>query len=176
MRRRVMKSIVTTVATITIAACAASDITDTGTSSAIRADLAGVGSSLVECPSSESATSSALITPLGGTITAGGATLVVPAGAVLEAANITVTVPASKYVEIEVSVEGVDHFVFEQPVAMTISYARCSRNNISFVPLTAWYIDSDTHQLLAPMVSIDNKLTRSVTFTTGHLSGYALAN
>ena len=34
----------------------------------------------------------------------------------------------------------------------------------------------DTKELLELMPSIDNKLTRTVTFTTGHLSGYALAN
>ena len=46
----------------------------------------------------------------------------------------------------------------------------------TLLPLTAWHIDPVTHELLEPMVSIDNKLLHTVTFTTIHLSGYALAN
>ena len=127
-------------------------------------------------PSNTTITASGLVTPLGGVVSAGGTTITVPAGALLEATTISVTVPASNYMEIDVSVSGVDHFTFELPVAVVIDYSRCSRANIDRGPLTAWYIDSGTHEMLEAMPSIDNKLTRTVTFTTGHLSGYALAN
>jgi hypothetical protein len=39
-----------------------------------------------------------------------------------------------------------------------------------------WYIDSDTKAMLEPMGGVDNKLLKTITFTTGHLSGYAVAN
>jgi len=175
MRRRFLTSIVTTAATIIVAACAVSDITSVKPSSTDRSEV-GIGATLLECPSNASATTSGLLTPLGGVLSVGGATVVVPEGALLEPVNVTVTVPASQYVEVEVSVSGVDHYTFELPVAITISYDRCSRSNIDHAPLSAWYIDSDSKALLAPMGGIDNKLLRTVTFTTGHLSGYALAN
>jgi hypothetical protein len=41
--------------------------------------------------------------------------------------------------------------------------------------LSVWNIDLDSNQLLQQMVSVDNKLTHQITFTTIHLSGYALA-
>jgi hypothetical protein len=94
----------------------------------------------------------------------------------LSAATVTVTVPSSNYVEIDVTVDGAEHFVFAQPVVITMSYARCSRNNIDLTPLTAWHFDQQTGELLEAMPSVDNKLLRTVTFTTGHLSGYILAN
>jgi hypothetical protein len=39
-----------------------------------------------------------------------------------------------------------------------------------------WYIDPATGTLLENMLGVDNKLTRTITFSTGHLSGYAVAN
>ena len=86
------------------------------------------------------------------------------------------TVPASRYLEVDISVAGHEHFIFELPVVVTMSYARCNRSNIDFRPLSAWYIDSATKEPLEQMPSIDNKLLKTLTFTTGHLSGYAVAN
>ena len=88
----------------------------------------------------------------------------------------TVTVPASKYMEVEISVAGSEHFTFELPVVVTLSYDRCTRSAADLLPMTAWYIDSETKDLLAPMGGMDDKVARTVTFTTGHLSGYAIAN
>ncbi|HMC57239.1 MAG TPA: hypothetical protein VKH19_18815 [Gemmatimonadaceae bacterium] len=105
-----------------------------------------------------------------------GTTVAIPAGALLGPTAVTVTVPASPYMEIDVSVAGVDHFLFEQPITMTVGYSRCTSLWTRLLPLTAWYINSETNALIEPMVSVDNKLTRTVTFTTIHLSGYALAN
>lgn len=173
-----IRSIVTAIAAGTFAACAASEITGVPANrgNARTADLAGAGATLVECPSTSTTSATGIVTPLGGVVSAGGTSVIVPEGAVLEATTITVSVPASKYMEVDVSVAGLDHFTFQVPVTIVLGYSRCTRSDIDKSTLTAWYIDSNTKALLAPMGGIDDKLSRTVTFTTGHLSGYALAN
>jgi hypothetical protein len=141
-------------------------------------NLLGVFSSaprLVECPTDESISTEGSIGPLGGLLSIGGTSVVIPKGALLAPTNVTLTIPASKYVEIEIRAGDQEHFVFELPIAVTIDYSRCNRSDVLFKPLSAWYIDSQTKAPLENMLGIDNKLTRSVTFTTPHLSGYAIA-
>jgi hypothetical protein len=159
------------------AACADQGITDPSPSQQ-KAALFGFnpGSNLVECPSNTTVSETALVTPLGGTVSVGGMSIAIPAGALLSDAVVTVTAPASRYLEVDISVSGSEHFLFELPVIVTLSYARCSRSNLGWSMLKAWYIDSETKEMLEPMPSLDNKLLRTVTFTTGHLSGYAIAN
>ena len=128
---------------------------------------------LIECPSSETVTTSSLITTLGGLLSVGGVSISIPAGALLTDALVTVTVPASELVEVEISVAGHEHFVFELPTVVTVSYQRCGRGFL--LPLSAWHIDTETKALLERMPSIDNKLLRTVTFTTEHLSSFALS-
>lgn len=140
------------------------------------AAAASASATLIECPSSTTQTGGGLLGPLGGTLQVGPATVVIPAGALLGETPISITVPASKYLEIDVSVPGTEHFIFQQPIAVTVDYGRCSRADIGLKLLQVWYIDSATKQPLEAMPTVDNKLTHSVTFTTGHLSGYALAN
>lgn len=175
-----VRSIVGAVILGVIAACAESAITgvpDTNVSAfSAKSGAETVGTSLVECPIGETTSRTAVITPLGGSVSAGGTTVVIPAGAVLLPTTITVTVPASRYLEVDISAAGVEHFVFELPVVVTLSYARCNRANIDKAPLSVWYIDSNSKDLLELMGGFDNKLTREVTFLTGHLSGYAIAN
>jgi hypothetical protein len=176
MKPRSFKAVLATVVAATLAACAASEIAGVKAADSSQQSLFGFGTSLVECPTNTASTATGLITSLGGVVSAGGTSIIVPAGAVLDPTTVTVTVPASNYMEVDISVAGVDHYLFQLPVTVTVSYARCSRANIDRSFLSAWYIDTDTHALLEQMPSSDNKLTRTVTFTTGHLSGYALAN
>jgi len=176
-----LKSIVLAAALGSFAACSASDVTGPRNieSKAQRDSAALFGifnPRLVTCPGGESATSTSELGPLGGVLSAGGVSVSVPAGALLEPVTMTLSVPASQYVEVDVSVEGVDHFLFETPVTVTMSYARCTRWDVLLFPNAVFHIDSDSKQLLERMPTFDNKLTRTVTFTTGHLSGYALAN
>ncbi len=126
------------------------------------------------CPSQDSSATSATIGPLGGVLSAGGVTVSIPVGALLDTVTLALTVPASNNVEIDVSRVGADSFVFEQPIVVTVSYARC--NAFYLDPIVAWHFDPVTRVLLEPMPSVDNKLLKTVTFTTGHLSGYILAN
>jgi hypothetical protein len=133
------------------------------------------GTRLVSCPSQELRVASQTIGPLGGDLSAGGMTLSIPPGAVPLPTLFTVTVPPSKYVEVEITALGVEHFVFDAPVRITLDYGRCTRSDIDQAPLTVWYIDGITDTPLRPMGGEDDKGARTVTFTTGHLSSYAIA-
>src|SRR4051812_30752055 len=131
---------------------------------------------LVACPTNGTVQAQSTIGLLGGLLSVGGTTVAIPAGALLTPTDIVLTIPASQYMEIDISVPGVEHFLFEKAILVTMDYSRCQRNNIDRGPLQVWHIDTNTKALLEPMTTIDNKLTRTVLFTTGHLSGYALAN
>jgi hypothetical protein len=153
----------------------------TGPQPAARSSLLGLfdDPSLINCPAVESQSVTAAIGPLGGVLAVGNTSIVIPANAVPLLTTFTLTVPSSKYVEIEVTANGEDHFQFLptlQPVVVTLDYGRCTRSNIDRGLLTVWNIDPATKALLAPMPSLDNKLTRTVTFTTTHFSGYAVAD
>jgi hypothetical protein len=163
------------VVALTGAACHSDQVTNPAPATAAARALA-TGANLIECPSSVTTTTSAVVTPLGGLVSLGGTSISVPAGAVLVPTLIEVTLPASRYMEVDISVPGVEHFVFELPVTITVEYSRCTRSDIALSPLTAWYIDSETKALLEAMGGVDDKVARTVTFTTPHLSGYALAN
>jgi hypothetical protein len=163
-------------AALAFIACAAPELVATRQGSANGLGLFSNSPSLVECPTSDSSSVTAVVGPLGGLVSAGGASISIPAGALLSPVAVTVTVPPSRYVEIDVSVAGTEHFFFESPVSVTVPYGRCSRGDLDLAPLTVWYIDGASKALLAPMPSVDDKIARTVTFTTGHLSGYAVAN
>jgi len=136
----------------------------------------GLGSTgLVQCPTDLSFSAQDLVTSLGGLVSAAGSSISLPAGAVALPTLITLTVPASKYVEIDVKANNLASFLFDQPVSITIDYSRCSRSNIDREPLEVWHIDPLTKQLIEQMESVDDKENRSITFTTGHLSAYAIA-
>jgi hypothetical protein len=133
--------------------------------------------SLVQCPSDGSLTGSALLGVLGGELSVGGMRLVIPPDALplFGLSLVTLTVPPSKYVEIEVQVNGLPHFQFAQPVTVVLDYSRCTRSDIDRAPLSVWNIDPLTKALLEDMGGVDDKSARTVTFTTDHFSGYAIA-
>jgi hypothetical protein len=137
--------------------------------------LASSGPSLLICPSNDTESGSGLVSGLGGTVSLGGHSVQVPLGGLLSTTEIQITEPASQYVEVGLGANGLEHFQFELPVRVTISYARCSRSNLDLRPLEVWYIDPTTHELIEPMGGIDDKLNRTVTFWTDHFSGYAIA-
>lgn len=175
-RTAAIRTTLAAIGALTFFACAAPDLVAPRRGSANGLGLLSNTPSLVECPTSDSSSTTAVVGPLGGLVSAGGASISIPAGALLEPVAVTVSVPRSQYVEIDVSVAGTEHFVFESPVSVTVPYGRCNRGDLNLVPLTVWYIDGSTKALLAPMPSVDDKVSRTVTFTTGHLSGYAVAN
>ena len=131
---------------------------------------------LLECPTDETKSETAVIDALGGTIGIDGTSVRFPAGALLGPTTVTLTIPASRYVEIDIHTDGQTEFLnlLQRPI-VTISYSRCNGSEVLFKLLSAWYIDSDTKELLERQLGFDNKLTRSVTFRARHFSGYAIA-
>lgn len=143
-----------------------------------RSSLLGPSSSpsLITCPAGDSASTMGIIGPLGGVLSVGNTSVVIPANAVLDPTAFILTVPSSKYVEIEVTANGGQHYLFAQPVTVRIDYGRCGRSDIDLRPLSAWNIDPVTKALLEQQPSVDDKVARTVTFTTIHFSGYAVAD
>ena len=124
----------------------------------------------------ETTSSSGLVGLLGGTVQLGETGISIPSGALAAPTLIQVTVPSSRYMEIDVSAVGFTSFLFQQPVTITIDYSRCNRSDIDAQALHVWHIDPVTKALLEDMGGTDDKVAHLITFTTGHLSGYAVAN
>jgi len=135
----------------------------------------GVSATLLQCPASAGGSATSVVGALGGTLSVGGTSVVIPANAVFSPTSFTLSVPASPYVEIEVTAGGSDHFVFSQPVLVTIDYSRCGGGLLS-TPHQAWNIDPVTKALLEKMAGVDIQVAHTVVFTTVHFSGYALAD
>ncbi len=132
------------------------------------------GATLLECPISETVSASAVIGPTGGSVSVAGHRLNVPLGAVKGLRTFTLTVPASNYLDVEIRADGHEHFQFDRPVAVTLDYSRCTRNNIEKGDLRIFYIDPVTKTILQDMGGVDDKGARTVTTGTDHLSGYAI--
>lgn len=130
---------------------------------------------LLTCPTNTTSTASGPVGVFGGTVSVGGTAIVIPPGAVLETHTFNVTVPASRLMEVQITAEGHGHFQFLVPVQVTIDYSRCNSNQ-ALGSLSAYYIDDITKALLELMPGSDDKATRRYTFSTDHLSGYAIAN
>ena len=136
---------------------------------------ASASSGLVECPTNQTLRASRVIGPLGGIVSVAGTSIDIPAGALSLPRLITLTAPAGKYVEVDVRADQLLSLVFDAPVTVTIDYSRCTRSDIDQAPLRAWYIDHVTKRFLEDMGGTDDKARRTVTFTTPHLSAYAVA-
>lgn len=134
------------------------------------------GPGLIACPSSETQSVSGIIGPLGGVLETGHTRVNFPVGALSSLQPVTLTVPASNYAEIDVTVNGLLHYVFSQPVSVTIDYSRCASAQLDSTPLSVWYIDSQSKAMLENMGGVDDKAAHTITFSTGHFSGYAVAD
>jgi len=131
---------------------------------------------IIECPTNQTSTTSGLVGVLGGIVQLGATGITIPNGALTAPTSIQVTVPASRFMEIDVSAVGFTSFLFQQPVTITIDYSRCNRNDLDPQTLQVWHIDPLTHQMLENMGGVVDTVSQQITFTTGHLSGYAVAN
>ena len=157
------------------AGCTADSSAPTTPAANATASENGVTATLLQCPASAGGSATSVIGALGGTLSVGGTSVVIPANAVLAPTSFTLSVPASPYVEIEVTASGSNHFVFSQPVLVTIDYGRCGGGLLS-TPHQAWNIDPATKALLEQMPGVDIQVAHTVVFTTVHFSGYALAD
>jgi len=130
---------------------------------------------LLSCPSSQTQATSLAIGTAGGTVALGGTSVNIPLGALTGTTTVELTIPAGQYMEVDLTVNGGQHIDFLQPVVVTIDYSRCSRSDTFLRALSVWNIDPATKALIENMGGVDNKLTQSITFTTPHFSGFAVA-
>ena len=129
---------------------------------------------LASCPTSVSQTTSAVVGPLGGTLSLAGTVVGIPSGALSAPTLITLTIPASPYMEIDVRANDLLSFVFNKPIGVRVDYSRCTSPEFQN-RLSVWHIDTQSKALLENMGGADHKGARYIDFTTGHLSNYAIA-
>ena len=132
-------------------------------------------SRLVVCPTTETRTTQALIGPLGGILSLGNTTIGIPNGALTVPTLITLTIPASQYMEIDVRANDLTSFIFRRDIGIRIDYSRCTDPALDTERLSVWQIDPQTKELLEFMGGTDDKSRNTISFSTGHLSGYAIA-
>ena len=130
---------------------------------------------LIECPTEETSTNSGLIGVLGGSIAAAGTSITLPPGAVILNTLVRVTVPASTYMEIDVTANDLLTFLFQRSVTVTIDYSRCPTSVTAGKTLTVWHINTQTKVLIENMGGVNDPMQQKISFTTDHLSGYAIA-
>ena len=99
--------------------------------------------------------------------------MTVPPGALNRTTDFELRVPESPYAEVEIRANGQEHWQFNKPVIIRISYGDCTEPPGE---LKAWHIDTATKALLEDMGGVDDPHAQQVSFTTLHLSGYAIAN
>lgn len=118
----------------------------------------------------------AKIRPEGGTVSLHGHSIYFPPGAVREPVEVKLTVPASRYVEVDIQVNGQEHYRLARPVLAMLSYGRCGSAAVPGGPLTVWHVDDATRRPIERMSSLDDRGSRTVSFVTKHFSGFVIAN
>jgi hypothetical protein len=132
-------------------------------------------SGLLVCPNTTFDFAWSIVGRLGGLLSLDGHQVIFGQQSLLSLAFVTIREPISPYVEIEVRVNGREHYQFGQPVTVVLDYSRCPESSLPPGPLTAWQIDPATNAFIQNMHGVDNRAARTVTFTTDHFSGYAVA-
>lgn len=141
-----------------------------------RAIATADAGALFECSAGAAASASRIITPAGGILAAGGHAIAIPRGAVASPTRFTITAPASRYVEVAIEAEGVEHYQFQRPVVVSLDYSRCGAAAEQIpASFTAWYVQDGTRSFLADMGGVDDRFSHRLFFSTDHLSGYAVA-
>jgi len=174
--RTIIRVIAGTVATTAlVAGCVAPDRVagPRERAGALPSVASGDGTTVLWCPTSQSATKLGVLGPLGGVIEVGAARFELPAGAVSRLTAFVVSVPAGDRLQVDAHVLGLSSFLFRVPARITVSYARCGDVH---VPLRAWYVDDSTGALLEDMGGVTDTVAKTHTFETTHLSGYVIAN
>lgn len=138
------------------------------------ADAAAV--SLVSCPTGETRAASAHVPPQGVALGLGRHQVSLPDGAVADTTLVTLEVPASQHLRVELRANEHEHYQFMAPLTVTLDYGRCSMKEIEKGALSVWLLDDSTGALLQNMGGHDDRPSRTITFTTDHFSGYAIAN
>jgi hypothetical protein len=129
-----------------------------------------VPSGLLQCSSLPSATVTQTIGPEGGTLQVGLHTLSVPPGALAAPVSITALATSDTVNRVEFQPAGL---TFNQPAALTMSYANCGRLG-SLLPTRIAYT-TDALAILEYLPSVDDLQAREVTGRVEHFSTYAIA-
>lgn len=127
------------------------------------------------CPTKSTAAASGIIGPRGGTLRVAGHQLTIPEGAVDRPTRFTLEAPAGRHLKVDITAGSAAHYTFAVPVTVTISYARCQRQNITEAVGPAWYIDSENGTPLEEVGGWADVRRKTFTFSTTHLSTYAVA-
>lgn len=129
------------------------------------------------CPSDSAAVSTVgTIGVGGGALRVGPLRLEVPANAVLAPTTFELVVPPSPYLEVQLHAVGVEHFVFERPVLVTLDLGRCgTTTGPGGAPLQAVYVAPVTREVLEVMGGRVDAEARKLRFETGHFSSYVVA-
>jgi hypothetical protein len=134
------------------------------------------GPTPLRCPTDDFKVNVDLITPLGGVVRAAGSAIRLPEGSLLEPTIIAMIVPASRFMEIDIRANWLEHFVFQKPVRVVIDYSRCPNWRLNQGPLSVWYWNPVTRELIENMNAEDHRDKKRIVFWTTHLSGYVIAN
>jgi hypothetical protein len=131
---------------------------------------------LLKCTSLVTEMGTFLADPLlGGSLTVAGTSVNVPPGGVLEPTLFVLTIPASKYMEVDVSADGLTSFLFDKPSTISIDYSRCPASATQDRTLKVYHINPISKTLLEDMNGVDDKAARKITFSTDHLSAFGVA-
>jgi hypothetical protein len=142
---------------------------------AASSDLSTGSPQLLLCPSSQTQSTLGVVGPFGGTLSVGPLTFQVPFGAVSLPTLFRLTVPAGQYMEVDIQANNLTSFLFNTPVSVTIDYSRCDPASTAGLSLSVWHIDVTSKALLENMGGVNDVVARKITFSTPHLSGYAIA-
>lgn len=137
--------------------------------------FASTGPVLIECPVNQATSATGVLGALGGLVRLHGHQLDVPRLALTNPQGFRLEAPVSGYMELSVRAGGHDSFQFRKTATITIDYSRCTRDNIDHYPLSVWQIDPETKELIEFMGGVDDKVSRTVTFQTDHLSTFSIA-
>jgi hypothetical protein len=130
---------------------------------------------LVACPSTQPRSTIGIVGFFGGVINLGPVSVTIPRGALSLPTLLTVTVPASPYMEVDIRANNFTSFLFNSPISVSIDYSRCDPASTDGQALSVWHIDQVTKALLENMGGVNDPVARRITFSTPHLSGYAIA-
>lgn len=115
------------------------------------------------------------IGPAGGSLAVGATRIDIPPGAVTTSTDFELEIPRTAAVRVEIHADGYSSFTFRQPAAITIDYSRCAGAVPAGALIEGVYIDSTSNQVLQRMGATVDSTAQTLSFWTGHLSGYAVA-
>ena len=120
---------------------------------------------LAVCPTNTTESVSGVIGAAGGTLEVAGHRLTIPAGALTHPGRFTLTAPAGRLLEVVVAVRATEPSRLSAPAAVTISYARCKRQNLRLLSAQVSSLDAETGTTVASVDAETDPALMTVTFS-----------